>query len=295
MSVINIQIDPSLKTEFIDESIATLDAVLNLLISLEKFPSNKELIENIFHLVHSVKGNASFFGLMKVTELAHELEAVLDNIRTGQIATSLITIDCLFRGINALKQMFHCGSRNEPEIVSESEFKKMLDTIQKVLQLGKINKEILWKQLLTHVVDFPEIFAAGEKLAQGSDAGKWAIIAVGKLPEKEAPELLRELHTVFSNEEHKPDLARCNVLISECRNAMESEEAQRYIDTVLSELNLLAKTIGIGDGVTRASMINYITTISGKVQKSIYEPKNSIASDSEDAVKQYVLSDENIG
>ncbi|MGL1934304.1 MAG: ATP-binding protein [Fibrobacterales bacterium] len=291
MGVIDLQVDPSLKVEFIDESIEALDAVSNLLISLENAPSNMELIEEIFRPVHTMKGNASFFGLIKVTELAHELETVLDNIRTGQAAINKITIDSLLLGIDTLNCMFHRVLQNESEIESAAEYEELLRTIQHIQALGKDDEELLWKQLLSYVVDDPEILKIGGKLAQTSDAGRWAFHAVCKPPGKNAPQFMQELYVQFTNKENKPDFNRCNALILECHGFVDSEEIQQYIDSMILELKLLANTIGIGDGVTRASMVEHLIIIADKAQWSMPEsPKfgNSEISDSKEKVQNDV-------
>ena len=88
MSQLDEGIDSALLAEFIDESVEGLEQVSDLFVELEADPDNMETIQAIFRPVHSIKGNAAYFGLMKTKTLAHEMETVLDLMRKSALSPS---------------------------------------------------------------------------------------------------------------------------------------------------------------------------------------------------------------
>ena len=56
------------------ESLATLDVEL---VKLEQDPNAPDLIDNIFRLVHTIKGTCGFLGLPRLEAVAHSAENVL--------------------------------------------------------------------------------------------------------------------------------------------------------------------------------------------------------------------------
>ena len=60
-------------------------------------------ISTLFRAVHSVKGMSATMGYTGVASLAHELEAVLDRLRRGDVAVSRPLMDALFQGADGLE------------------------------------------------------------------------------------------------------------------------------------------------------------------------------------------------
>ena len=71
------EIDAELLAGFVDEAEEGLEAVDGLFVTLENDLKDVETINAIFRPIHTVKGNAAFFGLMSTKRLAHEMETVL--------------------------------------------------------------------------------------------------------------------------------------------------------------------------------------------------------------------------
>ena len=55
------------------------------LVALESGAGDEEALGAIFRVAHTVKGNASTFGLQSVAELAHGLEDVLARLRSREL------------------------------------------------------------------------------------------------------------------------------------------------------------------------------------------------------------------
>ncbi|MCP4785900.1 MAG: hypothetical protein GY903_07740 [Fuerstiella sp.] len=77
--------DDELLAAFVDESLELLQDLPASLESYKADPGDTEQINSIFRAVHSIKGNAGFFGLAGIKQFAHSLENTLDEVRGGTI------------------------------------------------------------------------------------------------------------------------------------------------------------------------------------------------------------------
>ena len=77
--VLNIPNDKvGLISDFCEEAWESLQVSENLLIELENNPTSKDLINELFRAVHTVKGGSRLIEVKKIEMLSHELETVLD-------------------------------------------------------------------------------------------------------------------------------------------------------------------------------------------------------------------------
>jgi len=80
--------------EFITETNESLDVVDVELVKFEQEPNNATILDNIFRLVHTIKGTCGFLGLPRLEGIAHAAETLMGKFREGapvtQEAVSLI-------------------------------------------------------------------------------------------------------------------------------------------------------------------------------------------------------------
>ena len=85
--------------EFVTETNESLDVVDVELVRFEQDPNNAKILDNIFRLVHTIKGTCGFLGLPRLDALAHAAETLMGKFRDGATASSeavtliLATID----------------------------------------------------------------------------------------------------------------------------------------------------------------------------------------------------------
>ena len=88
-------------SDFCEEAWESLQASENLLIELENNPTSKELINELFRAVHTVKGGSRLIEIKKIETLSHELETVLDNVRSDKLILDArlidISLECIKR------------------------------------------------------------------------------------------------------------------------------------------------------------------------------------------------------
>lgn len=64
-----------------------------------------DLLNSIFRAAHSLKGLSGMFGLQKMSEVAHELENLLDDLRMGRVESNQEMIDVLFDSVETFNQL----------------------------------------------------------------------------------------------------------------------------------------------------------------------------------------------
>ncbi|MDR3466674.1 MAG: hybrid sensor histidine kinase/response regulator [Xanthobacteraceae bacterium] len=82
--------------EFLTETNESLDVVDNQLVKFEQEPNNAKILDNIFRLVHTIKGTCGFLGLPRLEALAHAAETLMGKFRdgmpvTGEAVTLILT------------------------------------------------------------------------------------------------------------------------------------------------------------------------------------------------------------
>ncbi|HEY6023602.1 MAG TPA: hybrid sensor histidine kinase/response regulator [Pseudolabrys sp.] len=102
--------------EFVTETNESLDVVDVELVRFEQEPNNAKILDNIFRLVHTIKGTCGFLGLPRLEALAHAAETLMGKFRDGAPASSeavtliLATIDRIKTILESLER-----EQREPE------------------------------------------------------------------------------------------------------------------------------------------------------------------------------------
>ncbi|MDQ6718578.1 MAG: chemotaxis protein CheA, partial [Gemmatimonadota bacterium] len=76
--------------------------------------ANSEAVDELFRAVHSIKGMSGAMGYKSVTELSHELENLLDKLRTGNILVTTQVMDALFTASDALETSIDLATSEKP-------------------------------------------------------------------------------------------------------------------------------------------------------------------------------------
>ncbi len=90
---------------FLAESEEGLVRAEQCMVAAEADPGNLELIEEMFRVAHTVKGNASALDFPELAGFAHAMEDLLEALRTQELAISRDVISLLLRGVDALREL----------------------------------------------------------------------------------------------------------------------------------------------------------------------------------------------
>ncbi len=119
-----------LLNEFLTETGESIDVVDVELVKLEQDPNNKEVLDNIFRLVHTIKGTCGFLGLPRLESVAHASENVLGKFRDGELQVSESAVTVILESLDRIKEILAGleATEEEPE-GDDSELIGRLDAI----------------------------------------------------------------------------------------------------------------------------------------------------------------------
>ncbi len=117
---------------FVEESKEHLQNLNNSLLELEKEPNNITVLNEIFRVAHTLKGMAGTMGFSHMTNLTHNMENVLDALRSKRVEADMTVVDTLFKCLDALE-----GYVNE--IIStggegEQEYEEIIQSLTDILE-----------------------------------------------------------------------------------------------------------------------------------------------------------------
>ncbi|MCJ7603442.1 MAG: Hpt domain-containing protein, partial [Desulfobulbaceae bacterium] len=97
--------DKELLECFIDETCEYLSSIEASVLELEKAPGNIEAVNAIFRAFHTIKGTAGSVSLPEISSLAHSIENLLDEVRSGRISMDADVIELVLGVDDSLKLM----------------------------------------------------------------------------------------------------------------------------------------------------------------------------------------------
>ena len=97
---------------FREESERNLKQLNDSLLALEQNPENTEHVNIVFRLAHTFKGMAATMGFKEIVELTHEMENLIERIRTQQLKLDASLIDLLFECLDSLEGLVENACKN---------------------------------------------------------------------------------------------------------------------------------------------------------------------------------------
>jgi two-component system chemotaxis sensor kinase CheA len=122
--------------EFLTETSESLDVVDVQLVKFEQEPNNAKILDNVFRLVHTIKGTCGFLGLPRLEALAHAAETLMGKYRDGSpvtgagVTTILKTIDRIKAILGALEQTQAEPDGNDRDLIDVLEDMAMASPAQ---------------------------------------------------------------------------------------------------------------------------------------------------------------------
>jgi two-component system chemotaxis sensor kinase CheA len=116
------------KDIFLNEAREYLSNLNNSLVVLEKDPSHLESIREIFRAAHTLKGMSATMGYEPMTHLTHQMEAVLEPIRSGEKKLTSGLVDCLFACLDRLEKWVK--TLDQQEVIDGGDIQEMIGRLQ---------------------------------------------------------------------------------------------------------------------------------------------------------------------
>ncbi len=93
------------RKKFIEEATDLINALESSVLSLENNANDKEIINEVFRIMHSLKGGGAMFGFLAISEFTHNLENIYDEIRTNKKSITKDLLDITFISVDHLRNL----------------------------------------------------------------------------------------------------------------------------------------------------------------------------------------------
>ena len=122
-----------LMREFLTETSESLDTVDNQLVRFEQEPNNAKILDNIFRLVHTIKGTCGFLGLPRLEALPHAGETLMGKFRDGMPVTSE-AVTLILASIDRIKEIL--AGLEATEVEPEGDDRDLIDQLEAMVERG---------------------------------------------------------------------------------------------------------------------------------------------------------------
>jgi two-component system chemotaxis sensor kinase CheA len=119
--------------EFLTETNESLDLVDVELVRFEQDPNNAKILDNIFRLVHTIKGTCGFLGLPRLESLAHAAETLMGKFRDGMVVTGE-AVTLILKTIDRIKEILDQLEKTQAE--PEGDDRDLIDELERMVIEG---------------------------------------------------------------------------------------------------------------------------------------------------------------
>ena len=103
--------------DFFAEAEQQVDNLESNILVIENDPSNHDAIDEIFRAAHTLKGGSATVEMNELSTFCHDVEDLLDALRSGTVAVSEPIVDVLLTAIDTIKAML--DARNNGSVYQE--------------------------------------------------------------------------------------------------------------------------------------------------------------------------------
>lgn len=107
------------KEIFLQEATELLGALEGALLTLETNPNDSDGIQEVFRVMHTLKGTAGMFGFEKVTEFTHHIETIYDIIRVGDGVLTEDILTLTLKSLDHINRLIEVGDELGDELEIE--------------------------------------------------------------------------------------------------------------------------------------------------------------------------------
>ncbi len=135
--------------KYIEEANDLIISLETALLLIEKDKVNQELNEEVFRIMHSLKGGSSMFGFDKISELTHHLESAYDIVRSSKISVTEELLDISFLAVDQLKLLIVENPNLNAQTIEKQS--NLLHKIQNVLENLEAKHDIKNNQFIENL------------------------------------------------------------------------------------------------------------------------------------------------
>src|SRR5580658_3962238 len=114
MDTLNPLLDSELRDDFLVEAGELVQRLGEQLIELEASPHDRELLNAVFRVFHTVKGGAGFLAIDPMVQLCHCAEELLNEARKATLVLGPAQMDALLEALDLLNGMMEALANDTP-------------------------------------------------------------------------------------------------------------------------------------------------------------------------------------
>ncbi|AEM79557.1 Hpt domain-containing protein [Thermoanaerobacter wiegelii] len=138
---------------YVEETEEQLSRLEQLFLEIEKNSNQIEILNEIFRIIHTIKGSSATMGFSVVADFCHKLESLFDKLRKGELGVDDYLIDILFKSFDTLKDMISTSIKGEnydshivEELINVIDSFKQMDANNNDKKIEESNKETIEKK-----------------------------------------------------------------------------------------------------------------------------------------------------
>ncbi len=125
--------EKKIRDAYLEEVNELLESLNQQLLSLENNPEEKEIINEIFRLTHSIKSESALIGYINISEISHKMEDIFDRIRRDSIKIDRNVMNSLFKAYDKILELINAIQKGEDE--SNVDISNEINILNNILQI----------------------------------------------------------------------------------------------------------------------------------------------------------------
>jgi two-component system chemotaxis sensor kinase CheA len=125
---------------FVVETEELLEKLDQDLVALDQTPDNKDLVNEVFRSLHTMKGNSRALGFDAMNTAVHRTEDVIRKVREGEMRVTPSMMDTVLKAVDVVKALLQ---EIKDRKKSRKDLQPILDLLQKTLESGTVREEPL--------------------------------------------------------------------------------------------------------------------------------------------------------
>lgn len=123
------------RDKFIDEANDLINDLEKTLLELESDPTNMDVIQSVFRVMHSLKGGSAMFGFGKIDKFTHDLENIYDLIRNGKLTVDNEILNITLSSVDHLRNLLQ--EEDDSDTTNNAQNEKLMSRIKAVIDKTK--------------------------------------------------------------------------------------------------------------------------------------------------------------
>lgn len=127
------------RDKFVDEANDLINDLEKTLLELEADPTNMDVIQSVFRVMHSLKGGSAMFGFHKMDKFTHYLENIYDLIRNGKLKVDGEILNVTLNSVDHLRNLLQ--EQDDSDTTNASQNEALMSRIAAIIEKNGVQDE----------------------------------------------------------------------------------------------------------------------------------------------------------